>query len=475
MPANILIVDDASSHLRMIEYVIGQKLGYHVITASTSEEASQWALYGRHPQPDLMLLDMAMPNGASLRLIHDIRASRPQLPIIALVTYGDDSCAAQAVQAGVSDFLTKPVTLERLQLSLRNTLALKRMENAILRLERGNTGYACFADVIGHSATMKQAEAAASSKVPVWLEGESGTGKEWLARAIHGSSDRAGKPFVAVDCRELPDETGEAILFGRENPGDFILGKVREAEKGTLLLQGIGSLSPKLQSRVLEMLHEGCIRPQGSPGPVAVDVRIIAAVSQPVKVLAAAGNFNHTLHRRFQEIVISLVPLRERREDVPLLAKHFLVMYAALEGKSMIGLTEEARQHLANAPWPGNIHQLSRLMWQAVMLCNQEILDHGNLRLIEQWQPAYYRDNIDSLLSAASPLLFDKSGKIKKLKSIEEEIIRLALQHNNGCMTRVARQLGIGRSTLYRRISELEKEGYTLQANQVTPDMKASS
>ncbi len=483
MPELILIVDDESSHLRMTEYTIAQKLGYRTVTASSGEEAIRWVQSGKQPQPDLLLLDFALPGIGGLQVMREVKACRPPLPIIALVPYGDDDHAAQAVQAGAGDVLSKPVALDRLKLSLRNALTIQRMSNAIMRLERKHTGHVCFSDVIGKSDKMKEvlalAEDMAASKLPLWIEGERGTGKEWLARAIHGSGDRAGKPFVTVDCASLPDDAAGAILFGQEKmPGKthFVLGKLREADGGTLFLKEIGSLKPEWQHRLLEAIDEGTVKPVGRPSPLAVNIRFIAASSQSIKALMAAGTFSHALYRRFGEVSVTVPPLRERKEDIAPLAKHFIATYAASENKNMIGLTEEALQHLAAASWPGNVHQLSHLMWRAMLICNQDLLDAGNLRLVQQWQPVYYKDYGDNVLAAASPLLFDGHGRMKNLKSIEEEVIRLALHHAGGCMTRAARHLGIGRSTLYRRVNDLEISGYISRANQATrPMMKVSS
>jgi DNA-binding NtrC family response regulator len=254
------------------------------------------------------------------------------------------------------------------------------------------------------------------------------------------------------------------------------MGKLREADSGTLVLKNIGALPLLLQHRLLEVLAETQARPVGASAPVAIDVRIVSIASDQVEPLIAQGKFSHMLYQRLHSVAIAVPPLRDRRSDIPLLARHFIGMYAAMENKSLYGLTDRALEYLACGAWPGNVRQLSSLLWRAVILCNQELLDTADIRVIPQLQPMQYDFSQDNVMASVSPLLLDMQGRMKKLKSIEEEVIRFALSYSNGCMTRAARSLGIGRSTLYRRVNELMMEGYIPRANQTTrPMMKVSS
>ncbi len=480
----ILIIDDDPSQLRMAEQAISHKLRYRAVTAGGGEDAIRWVLSGKQPCPDLLLLDLAMPGTGGLQVIRAVKAYRPHLPVIVLTQYGDDTQAAQAVQAGANDFLSKPIALERLRLSIHNALKIQRMSSTIARLERHNTGHVTFADIIGESEAIEhalaEAKEACAGAMPVLIQGEHGTGRKLMARAIHGSSgERAGKPFLAADCDSLTDASAEAMLFGQEkSPGksEFVLGKLREADGGTLLLDNIGALSPILQHRLLEVLGDGVIRPTGASASIPVNIRIAATTAEPLEPLVAQGRFSHLLYQKLKAAAIRMPSLRERRGDIPLLAKHFISLYAAMEHKSLYGLTEQAQEYLVAGLWPGNVRQLSGLLWRAVILCHGDLIDAADMRAIQQLQPLRCSVRFDQSISAASPLLLDTQGRIKKLKLIEEEVIRFALRYSNGCMTRAARSLGIGRSTLYRRLNELGMENHISRANHTTrPMMKVSS
>ena len=290
-------------------------------------------------------------------------------------------------------------------------LRFVRMSNAIARLERQISGHVSFSDIIGRSAAMKEAlaraEAAAASKLPVWIEGEAGVGKELLARAIHGSGERAGKPFVSVDCKALPDDGGgdpvrPGKTAGRSNCilcwANYAKPKAGRCCSSNRALKG-----SELQTAVAGSAWNK--RRCGTDLPMSV-MRLHHAYRaargggrriQPYALPAACG-----------DIVIAMPPLSQRREDIALLAKHFVAIYAASENKSMIGLTGQALEHLAAMSWPGNVRQLANLLWQAVMICNQDLLDAGNIRLMQQWQPVYYNNYGDNY--AASPVLFDEPG-----------------------------------------------------------------
>jgi DNA-binding NtrC family response regulator len=461
MPKKILIVDPDAAQLNLTEYTIRQKLGYHTITAASAGEALQLMRGGEVSPPDLILIDVGMATVAGKQVLRELKSAAPQLPVVVLIPYGGEAYAGPLVAAGASDFLTKPLVPERLKVSIQNVLKIQRMSHHLSRMERKLAGHVHFTDIIGSTSALQRAissgREAAVCDTPVWLEGEYGTGKELLARAIHGSSQRAGHAFVSLNCKTLFDDAAETVIFGRDaKPGTlhFILGKLREAHRGTLLLKDIGMLRPLLQHRLLDMLQRATITDNDPAG--AIDVRLICSDNGHARTMIGQGHFSHILYQHLAGISIALPPLRDRRHDIIPLAKHLVSLHSASENKDMHGLTEGALQHLAMAQWPGNIRQLSHLLWRSVLLCNQEMLDVGDIRLIQQLQPVYYGGYHDNALSAASPLLFDGQGQIKKLKSIEDEVIRFALRYSDGCMTRAARTLGIGRSTLYRRVNELE-------------------
>lgn len=456
MTATILIVDSAAEQRRVTEYAITQKLRYQAVTAENEKEAVTLVANGGQPRPDLVLLDLTMP--AATGIIKAIKACRPHLPVIVFVPYGEDACVVEAVSAGACDFLTKPMAIDRLRLSIHNTLKYERMARYVDYLEHRQAGRAGFSDIVGESPAialmLAAAKAAGASPLPVWIKGEAGVGKELLARAMH-SSGCSGKPFIAVDCAGLEQDTPGAGTA----PQEKLAASLQEAENGTLFLRDIGMASLPLQQWLLN-------------GMADKPVRLICSSASDASALAAQGWLHQGLLQRIKA-TIEVPPLRDRRQDIPLLAKHFISRYAASERKSIYGLAPDAAGYLTAAPWPGNVRQLASLLWRAVMICNQDLLDAGNIRLIQQWQPAYYQPQAGEVVA---PALVDDHGRVKKLRVIEEDAIRLALHHAGGSMTRAARSLGIGRSTLYRRVHDLEISGYISRANQTTrPMMEASS
>jgi DNA-binding NtrC family response regulator len=343
---------------------------------------------------------------------------------------------------------------------------MQRMHHYIAWLERKVAGHMDLSDLVGKSPVFRQAltlasEAAASRK-PVWIVGEAGTGKEMFARAIHGSSDRAGKPYSTVNCAMTPTHLMESVLFGQDNGAvdqtHFSLSKLREAEQGTLLLEEIHALPPLLQRQLVDVLEKGALLGN------SIDIRLIATTSTTSDSGVPEG-IDPKLHQYLKPLVITLPPLHQRREDTILLAEHFLAMYATSENKYIRGLTERAKQWLIDHTWPGNVHQLGNVLWRAVVLCEGEMLDIVDLQLV-------LKNKIPALMKETSfSGMLDEKGKMKTLRSVQEEAIRFALQHAGGCMTRAARNLGIGRSTLYRKVSQLDLDPYISRANQTTRPM----
>jgi DNA-binding NtrC family response regulator len=318
---------------------------------------------------------------------------------------------------------------------------------------------------------------AAQSDIPVLIEGESGAGKELIARAIQGTSARAGKPFVTVNCGAIPENLIESILFGHEKgsftgASDKHLGKFQEADGGTLFLDEIGELRLDMQVKLLRALQEGEVDPVGSKRPVKVDVRIIAATNRDLGQMARENSFREDLYYRLNVFPVLVPSLRDRPADIAPLARHFIERFAAEENKQVSGLTTQASQLLEKFTWPGNVRQLENTIFRAVVLCDGSLLDVCDFPQIASVMGVETVQRQNQAASqgarAASPAApvsayalsaVDTSGHIRKFEEMESEIIRMAISRYDGHMSEVARRLGIGRSTLYRKLKEFGLEG----------------
>jgi DNA-binding NtrC family response regulator len=323
---------------------------------------------------------------------------------------------------------------------------------------------------------------AAQSNIPILIEGESGAGKELVARAIQGTGERAGKPFITVNCGAIPENLIESILFGHEKgsftgASDKHLGKFQEADGGTLFLDEIGELRLDMQVKLLRALQEGEVDPVGAKRPVKVDVRIISATNRDLAQLSREGSFREDRYYRLNVFPIYVPALRDRRDDIVPLARHFISRFAAEENKAVAGLTPQANDLLARFEWPGNVRQLENTIFRAVVLCDTTMLDICDF---PQIAAAMGVEAVARSASAAAagpaPMpgeagerapapnrpyamdALDAGGHMRRLEDIESEVIRLAILRYDGHMSEVARRLAIGRSTLYRKLKELGLE-----------------
>jgi len=485
MAQTILIVDDDPVQRRLLEAAITRS-GMHVVTAPGGGPALDLVLGPRGDQISLVLLDLVMPDMDGLSVLAKLRATLPDLPVIVLTAKGGIDSAVEAMRAGANDFLVKPASPERISVSIRNALKIGTLSGEVTRLKKKAENRLAFEDLIAKSSEMKQVirlgQRAAQSNIPILIEGESGVGKELIARAIQGSSDRAGKPFVTVNCGAIPENLVESILFGHEK-GSFTgatdkhLGKFQEADGGTLFLDEIGELRLDMQVKLLRALQEGEIDPVGSKKPVKVNVRIMSATNRDLAELTREGQFREDLYYRLNVFPIYVPPLSLRREDIPALARHFIERFAAEESKPVAGLTPEASELIERYNWPGNVRQLENTIFRAVVLCDGSMLDVCDFPQIaaamgvEQTvrrptasaeaplKPAYAQPRV----SAPEPspyalMVVDVANHMRKLEELESEIIRMAISRYEGHMSEVARRLGIGRSTLYRKLKDLGLE-----------------
>lgn len=488
MAQTILIVDDDPVQRRLLEAAISRS-GMTVITAPGGGPALDLINGPKGDQIALILLDLIMPDIDGLEVLAKVRVSHPELPVIVLTAKGGIDSAVEAMRAGANDFLVKPASPERIAVSIRNQLKIGTLAGEITRLKKKTDNRLTFDDLIAKSDEMKQVARlgvrAAQSTIPILIEGESGVGKELVARAIQGSSDRSGRPFVTVNCGAIPENLIESILFGHEK-GSFTgaserhLGKFQEADGGTLFLDEIGELRLDMQVKLLRALQEGEVDPVGAKRPVKVDVRIISATNRDLAELTKEGRFREDLFYRLNVFPIYVPPIRERKDDVPALARHFITRFAIEEHKPVAGMTPEAADLIERYSWPGNVRQLENTIFRAVVLCDGSLLDVCDFPQIAaamgvENRPRRAATVADAQAMAAATFapaipqspytisMVDGAGHMRKMDEMESEIIRTAISRYDGHMSEIARRLGIGRSTLYRKLKEfgLEPEEQT--------------
>ncbi|MEM7060778.1 MAG: sigma-54 dependent transcriptional regulator [Pseudomonadota bacterium] len=475
MDARILVADDDAQQRRYITAVLSAS-GYEI----TSADCGQAALEQLTKQPgiDLGLLDLQMPDMDGIEVLKEVRQANIATPILVLTSDGSVSRAVEAMQAGANDFLMKPVGPERLDVSIKNALAMSDLSLEVRRLSMVEENRLSFEELVSVASSTREAIAmarrAARSEIPILIQGESGTGKEIFARAIHGSSERAGAPFVAVNCGALPAQLVESILFGHEK-GAFTgatskrTGKFQEATGGTLFLDEIGELPLDAQVKLLRAIQTGEVDPVGATQPVKVDIRLVSATNRDLGQMIQEGSFREDLYYRLSVFPLVLPPLRERREDLPGLSRMFLKRFAASEGVQVEGFTQSAIETIAHAPWPGNVRQLENTIHRAVVMADSPLIKPADLHGIT---PAVTPQGVDAAAPSlnghrtpvpgghAAPMTEDQflrdDGHIKRLLDVEAEVIARALAIYRGRMSETARRLGIGRSTLYRKIDELQ-------------------
>ncbi|MPZ56587.1 MAG: response regulator [Rhizobiales bacterium] len=496
MAESILIVDDDPVTRRLLESMVS-RFGYRAVVVDGGDAAIALLTGEEAPRVDAVVLDLVMPDLDGMGVLARMRESGVTLPVIVQTAHGGIDNVVSAMRAGASDFVVKPVGAERLQVSLRNALAVKALEGELQRVKRSHDGTLTFKDIITRNERMRgmlrAAEKAVGSAIPVLVEGESGVGKELIARAIHGSGERRAKPFVAVNCGAIPENLVESVLFGHEK-GAFTgaterhLGKFVEATGGTLFLDEVGELPPAVQVKLLRALQEDQVEPVGARRPVKVDVRIISATNRDLIADVKTGRFREDLFYRLHVFPIGVPPLRERREDIPDLIRHFLARFCAEEGKRVHLVTAEALTLLRTYRWPGNVRQLENAIFRAVVLADGATLGVDEFPQIAAHvhamealpqatdlmtatedldidQPLRFVEEAPPLKVEAKPTqagetrgvlpMVNASGDIRPLAELEADVIRFAISHCRGRMSEVARRLGIGRSTLYRKLEGL--------------------
>ena len=473
MGKTVLIVDDDPTQRRLLQAVI-EKSGFSTLQADNGDSALDMALGADAREIHVMMLDLVMPGRNGMETLEELQAKRPELPVIVLTGKGSIDTVVKAMQMGARDFVVKPASPERIIVSIRNALEMKTLVGEVKRLKKTTQGGLTFQDLIGNAGSMRpvvaMGERGAKANIPILITGESGVGKEVIARAIQGASERSDKPFITVNCGAIPENLVESILFGHEK-GAFTganakhLGKFQEAHTGTLFLDEVGELPLDMQVKLLRVLQEGEVDPVGSKRTVPVDVRIVSATNRDLAEAVKAGTFREDLYYRLNVFPIAVPPLRERREDIPALLEHFIKRFNAQEQMNVVGAETDTIELLQNYEWKGNVRQLENTIFRAMILSDGNKLKPHDFPQISGLAPAMPCPNEDALSSLVHPTesqedlsvtFLDREGHLRTLEDIERDLIQFAIENYSGHMSEVARRLGIGRSTLYRKVREHE-------------------
>ncbi len=467
MTKKILIVEDEASQRRMIALLVQRKVHLDAIEADSGRTAL--SILQNSAERDnicLAIIDLKMPEMDGIELLEIIKQQRPDLPVIILTGSKDLDIAIKVMKLGASDFLNKPVDPERFQISIHNSLKIGLLEKEVTRLKKKDENIFSFENLIGHDQGLLNivniGRKAAATDISVLLNGETGVGKEIFARAIHGESARAGKPFIAINCGAIPKNLIESTLFGHEK-GSFTgaisksLGHFREAEGGTIFLDEIGELPLNAQVKLLRVLQEKEIHPVGSNKSIAINVRIISATNRDLEMDIAKGLFRDDLYFRLNILPINLPPLRKRKGDIPLLINHFIERFSACENLPLKSLTENAEKMLINMPWNGNVRELENIIHRAIILCEGDILDVDDFKDLSK--PVVSTESLSKINHNKSAIpMFDENNEIRTIKQIEIDAIKFALQYYDNNITRAALALNMAKSTFYRKLKKMSDD-----------------
>jgi len=441
-----LLLDDDVDLLRFLQAELTDR-GYHVTTAQSGHEALALVRAG---QPfDVALLDVRMPGPSGLDVCRTLSSACPELPVVLMTGFGDMDAAIAALRAGAYDFLTKPFETDALDVVLKRAAEQRETQREVERLRNTSEEGDGFAGILGASPEVRRlsdiVQRISGSDASVLVTGESGSGKELVARAIHSLSKRSKGPFVAINCAAMPDHLLESELFGHER-GAFTgaraarVGLLRRAHGGTLLLDEIGDMSLSLQPKLLRALQEKLIRPVGSDHEVSFDVRVVAATHRNLQQAVRTGDFRADLFFRLNVISIQVPPLRERGDDILLLAHRFLREFARRDGKLIDGFAPEVERQLLRHDWPGNVRELRNTIEGAVTMARGQVVTLDDL-------PSLFRSAPREAVTESEP-----AGALLPLSEVERRHVLAILDAVGGNKSEAARILGVDRKTLQARL-----------------------
>ncbi|TDI89875.1 MAG: sigma-54-dependent Fis family transcriptional regulator [Caldithrix sp.] len=460
--ASILAVDDETDFTDTLSSIL-TKQEYSVDTSCSGYEALQ--MLSIRPY-DLVLLDLTMPLISGIDTLKRIQKIDPGLPVIILTGDSRVGTVVDAMKLGAYDFFSKPLDWEKLEIAIKNALITKELRGEVSRLKGQLKSKYSFERIIGNSKTMQEVfrslERVIETNVTVSIQGESGTGKELLARSIHFNGRRKQKPFVAVNCAAIPESLLESEFFGHEK-GAFTgaiarrVGKFEQADGGTIFLDEIGDMPYSTQVKILRVLQERRFQRVGGTETVEVDVRVISATNKNLEEEMKQGNFREDLYYRINVYPIFVPPLRRRREDIPALAAFFLEKFNKEYRRKIKAILPQTLDYLMNYEWPGNVRELENILERSFLHASDGVLAAEHLPItITSLKEDWHQD--DSFIDLKKVVSLTK--QITPMKDLEKEVLQQALKLTNYNMSSAALELGIGRTTLYRKI---EKYGITLR------------
>ncbi len=452
MPYRVLVVDDETAIREAIRMTLEYE-GYRIDEARSGQEGIDKATKVPY---DAILLDIKMPVLDGIEVLENLKDQKVATPVIMVSGHGDIQTAVECTKRGAFDFLEKPLNRDKLLLSVRNAVRTQKLEEEVDELrERAERDYQLVGESAGLRELRGQIELAAPTKATVLIQGESGTGKELVAREIHRRSSRATLPFVQVNCAAIPEELIESELFGHEK-GSFTgairkqTGKFVAADGGTIFLDEVADMSLRTQAKVLRVLQEGDVEPVGSATVIKVDVRVIAATNKDLAEEIRGGRFREDLYYRLNVIPIRTPPLRERRDDIPILAQHFAALFAEEHNKHPKKFTPAALRAMQDASWRGNVRELRNMIERLVIMVPSDTIDVTDL-------PAEFFRAATDIISSAMPL-----STLQQFKDEAEKAFILAKLREHGWnVSKTAEAIDTPRSNLYKKIEQygIKREG----------------